>query len=133
MGEGMSRRAIVVFGAAEKGQLCTPMHVTSLENLLDSLGHPPLNSEGLACAIQTLLHDYDLIYFRVEEEGFSTEDYIRGLRHLKQKPLKIPVMAITMPGVGEQDLIHIATPICHFYRSILLISEKDLYDYLTEK
>lgn len=129
----MQRPTIVVFGAAEKGPFGTPLPIPSLENLLDSLGHPPAHSEGLSCAIQTLLHHYNLIYFRVEEEGFSTEDYIRGLKLLRQQPLKVPVTAISMPGVGQHELIHIATPVCHFYHSILLISEKDLYDYLTEK
>lgn len=130
---GMTRPTMILFGAAEKGPLCAPMPITSLENLLDCLGHPPKHSEGLFFAIQSLLHQIDLIFFRVEEEGFSTEDYVRGLRVLKQKPLQVPVVAISMPGVGQKDLLHLATPICHFYRTVLLITEKDLYDYLTEK
>ncbi len=129
----MPKSTIVLFGAAEKGKLCTPLSVTSLEQLLDSLGHPPEHSEGLACAIQILLYQHNLIYFRVEEEGFSTDDYIRGLQLLKQQPLQTSITAIGMPGVGERELLHAATPICHFYHSILLISEKDLYDYLTAK
>ena len=129
----MPRSTIVVFGAAEKGQLCTPLPIGSLEELLDSLGHPPEHSEGLICAIQILLYQHQLIYFRVEEEGFSTDDYIRGLKLLKQHPLQTGITAIGMPGVGERELIHAATPICHFYHSILLVSEKDLYDYLTSQ
>jgi hypothetical protein len=124
---------MILFGAAEKGKLCSPVPITSLESLLETLGHPPKHSEGLLFAIQSLLHQIDLIYIRVEEEGFSTEDYVRGLKLLKQKPLHVSVVAISMPGVGQKELLHLATPICHFYRTVLLISEKDLYDYLTEK
>lgn len=129
----MTKPTIVLFGAAEKGRLCTPSPISSLEELLEVFGHPPQHSEGLICAIQILLYEHHLIYFRVEEEGFSTENYIRGFKILKQEPPKTPITAIGMPGVGEQELIHAATPICHLYHSILLMSEKDLYDYLTAK
>ena len=124
---------IFLFGAAEKGERCTPLHLVSLEHLLDILGHPPENSEGISYAVQALLFQHGLIYFRVAEEGFSTDDYIQGLKLLRQKPLEKTLHAICMPGVGDQEIIQAATPICHMYQSILIISEKDLYDFLTAK
>jgi hypothetical protein len=128
-----SKTTIFLFGAAERGELCTPIYLTSLNQVLDFLGHPPENTDGIRYAIQTLLYEHGLIYFRVEEEGFSIEDYIKGLRLLRQKPLQTPLTAICMPGVGDEEIIRAAVPICHLYQSILLVSEKDLYDYLTAK
>lgn len=128
----MKQSTIFLFGAAEKGELCAPLHLLSLEQLLDLLGSPPENSEGIRYAVQALLFQHTLIYFRVSEEGFSTEDYLKGLKQLKQKPLK-SLTAIGMPGVGDQELIQAAIPLCHLYQSVLLLSERDLYDYLTAK
>ena len=126
-----SKTTIFLFGAAERGELCTPLHLSSLEQVLDLLGNPPENTEGIRYAVQALLYQQNLIYFRVAEEGFSTEDYIQGLRILKQKNLQTSVTAIGMPGVGDEEIIQAAIPICHLYQSLLLVSEKDLYDYLT--
>jgi hypothetical protein len=128
-----SKTTIFLFGAAERGELRTPLHLTSLEQVLDILGNPPESSEGIRYAVQALLYEQDLIYFRVAEEGFSTEDYIQGLRILKQKTLQTSLTAIGMPGVGDEEIIQAAISICHIYQSILLVSEKDLYDYLTAK
>lgn len=128
-----AKTTIFLFGAAERGELCTPLCLTSLEQVLDILGNPPENTEGIRYAVQALLYQQNLIYFRVAEEGFSTEDYIQGLRILKQKNLQTPLTAIGMPGVGDEEIIQAAIPICHLYQSVLLVSEKDLYDYLTAK
>jgi hypothetical protein len=124
---------VFLFGAAEKGEKCKPLHLASLEQALEVLGHPPDNSEGIRYAVQALMFKHGLIFFRVEEEGFSSEDYIRGLKLLRQKPLKTKLHAICMPGVGDQEIIKAAIPICHMYQSVLIVSEKDLYDYLTAK
>src|SRR3984893_16504886 len=122
-----SKTTIFLFGAAERGELCLPLYLTSLEQVLDFLGNPPENSEGIRYAVQALLFGHALIYFRVTEEGFSTEDYIQGLRFLKQKSLQTALTAIGMPGVGDQKIIQAAISISHLYQSILLVSEKDLY------
>jgi hypothetical protein len=131
--EMKSKTTIFLFGAAERGELCLPLYLTSAEQLLNFLGNPPENSEGIGYAMQALLYKHALIYFRVGEEGFSTEDYISGLKFLKQRSLQMPLSAIGMPGVGDRELIQAAIPICHLYQSVLLVSEKDLYDYLTAK
>lgn len=129
----MIESTLFLFGASEKGALCKPHHFSSLEELLDVLGHPPEHSEGIPYAIQTLLFQHNLIYFRVSEEGFSRDDYIQGLKLLRKKEIKKPPHAICMPGVGDEELIQATTPVCHIYQSVLIVSQKDLYDYLTVK
>ena len=91
--------------SSRRGELCLPLYLTSLEQVLDFLGNPPENSEGIRYAVQALLYNHALIYFRVGEEGFSTEDYIHGLKFLKQRSLQTNLTAIGMPGVGDEELI----------------------------
>lgn len=129
----MGQTTLFLFGASEKGEMGKPLSLASLDQLLEVLGHPPENSEGIHYAIQALLYEHGLIYFRVAEEGFGTDDYIAGLKLLRKKPLKTRLNAICMPGVGDQAIIQAAIPICQMYQSVLILSEKDLYDYLTAK
>lgn len=124
---------LFLFGASERGEKGAFVYLSSIEELLHHFGHPPENSEGIPYAIQGLLFKHDLIFFRVEDEGFSTDDYLHGLKLLKQKPPKTRLNAICMPGVGDQTIIQAALPICHMHSSVLVVSEKDLYDYLTAK
>lgn len=124
---------IFLFGAAEKGAACQPISLHSLDELLNQLGHPPEESEGIPYAIQALLFQHALIYFRVAEEGYSYGDYMLGLRWLKKAPLHPHLSAICLPGVGDEELIQGATSICLQHRCLLIVSEKDLYDYLTVK
>ena len=71
---------IAWFGEAEKGAYHTPYPISSLDELVGTFGHPPKFSTGLFYAVQTLLYDKSLLFFRVEEEGFSFNDYLIGLR-----------------------------------------------------
>jgi hypothetical protein len=127
----MNTHTIALFGEAEKGDFETAYFCDSLNQLVDYLGHPPAQSKGLFYAIQTLLFHHRLIFFRVREEGFSREDYLLGLRLLKQKDLIAQISAIGLPGVGDVDLIREITPICLVYHSIFIMNESDLFDYLT--
>lgn len=122
------RPIVALFGEAEKGQFQVPYLLKDMPQLMDCLGHPPDESEGLFFAIQTLLFKRDLIFFRVEAEGFSESDYFSGLKYLQ----KIQALqAICLPGVGDPKIIHACQPICHIHRSCLITTQKDLYDYLT--
>lgn len=123
---------IALFGEAEKGEFRTPYACQSVEQLLDRFGHPPADSRGLYYAIQALLYQRDLIFFRVREEGFSYEDYLMGLRLLLQNRLVTKLAAICLPGVGDVEIIEAISPICDAYHSILITDESDFYDYLTE-
>lgn len=84
-------------------------------------------------AIQALLYDRHLIFFRVEEEGFSLPDYYRGLHHLEKGHLVQDLAAIAIPGVGDGELLAASQQICRIYHSVLLTTERDLYDYLTAR
>lgn len=123
--------SIFLFGEAEKGDFCTPILCRSLPQLAEVLGNPPENTRGLICAVQSLLYDRELIYFRVKEEGFSTSDYMRGLKMLHNTDVFSPISAICMPGMGDPHVIDAAHGVCGLYKSQFIMDDKDLYDYLT--
>ncbi len=125
------RHTFFLFGEAEKGEFCTPYLCRSLPQLADTFGNPPAESLGLLYAVQALLFERELIYFRVNEEGYSLDDYLKGIKILEEKEAIPSLTAICMPGVGDSDLIEATTTICHLHKSCLILSEKDLYDYLT--
>jgi len=126
-----SRQTVFLFGEAEKGEFCTPLACHSLAHLSDCLGNPPGESKGIQYAVQALMYEHDLIFFRVKEEGFSVPDYLKGLHLLQKKDLGFFLSAICMPGVGDLTIIEATDPICQMHKSLLIIDEKDLYDYLT--
>lgn len=126
----MNRR-IALFGETEKGQAGMAYTCDSLPQLADTFGNPPEESRGLHCAVQALLFNFKLIYFPVEEEGFSYEDYIQGIEVLHEKKLIHKVGAYCLPGVGDRDLLDAITQLCERHTSILITNQSDLYDYLT--
>lgn len=125
------RLRIFLFGEAERGDYCTPLLCKSLPQLAETFGNPPEESRGLVYAVQAILFERELIYFRVKEEGFSVGDYMRGIKMLENKEGIGSLSAICMPGVGDAEIIEATTPICSLHKSILITSEKDLYDYVT--
>lgn len=123
---------IALFGEAQKGDFQAAYLCKSVEELAHHLGEPPnTESKGISYAIQALLYKRDVIFFRVHEEGFSTQDYLRGLSLLENRKLVPSVTAICLPGVGNTQIIDATAPICQLHRSFLILTEKDLYDYLT--
>lgn len=127
----MGLYTIALFGEAERGEFQAPYQFTSLEQLVEALGNPPPNTKGLHFAIQALLFERRLIFFRVREEGFSTPDYLLGLRYLKERPSDFPLSAICLPGVGDDEIIDASKPVCQVRKSLLIVNESDLFDYLT--
>ncbi len=125
------RHTIFLFGEAEKGEFCTPLICRSLTQLVETFGHPPGESKGILYAVQALLYERELIYFRVKEEGFSMHDYMRGLRILSSPEPPLTLSAICMPGVGDASIIDASQAVCQAHKSFLIIDEHDLYDYLT--
>ena len=123
---------VVIFGEAERGRFHMPLALNSLEEVYRSLGNPPSDSNGIYFAIQTMLYDHRLIYFRVEEEGYNIKDYMVGFQLLKEGRAIQNVDAIGLPGVGSNEIIDSATLLSHKLHCLLLTREKDLYDYLTE-
>lgn len=128
----MSSSQIVFFGEAERGEFCRGYCCHSLGELLDNLGQPPPLSRGLYYAIQALLYHRELLFFRVQEEGYSYQDYFRGLRWLGQGGISSSaVAALCAPGVGDETILAVMHPICLHFHCLLLTNESDLYDYLT--
>jgi len=123
---------IALFGESEKGEYETAYLCRSLQELSDCLGHPPPDSLGLYCAVQTLLYSYPLIFIRVRQEGYSFPDYIQGIRLLQDCEQRLHVEAICLPGVGDPRIIEMVEPFCIKHRSVLMMSERDLYDYLMQ-
>jgi len=128
----METQTIALFGEAEKGEYRIPHFCESMTQLFERVGLPPPESRGIYYAIQALLYDYRLIFFRVREEGFSYPDYLQGLQLLQQHRIASHLAAICMPGVGDAEIIEAIVPLCAHYHSILIIDDADLYDYLTE-
>lgn len=126
----MSSR-IFIFGEAEKGDICAPLRFHSLKDLFNTLGQPPKESRGIDYAVQALLFKRELIFFRVQEEGFSFEEYMRGVKLLYKEGKQMNLSAIFVPGVGDTQIIDTLFPICKKIKSLLVFSEKDLYDFLT--
>ncbi|MCH9627766.1 MAG: hypothetical protein S4CHLAM2_14090 [Chlamydiales bacterium] len=125
---------IALFGEAQKGEFETAYHCKNLAQLSDFLGEPPTEeSLGLRFAVQALLFERGVVFFRVKEEGFSTPDYLFGLNFLENKNLFPTISGLCLPGVGCSEIIHATEPVCEMHRSILMVTERDLYDYLTNR
>lgn len=123
---------IALFGEAERGAYQHPYVCENLGQLLDLLGQPPADSRGIQMAIQALMFNRTLIFFRVREEGFSLEDYQRGLYILQHENLIPHFSALAIPGVGNPEIVQKSHELCVINKGILLFQENDLYDYLTE-
>lgn len=123
---------VALFGEAEKGRFHQPHFLQNLSQVVDSLGNPPMNSSGIYYAVQILMYHRNLLFFRVREEGYSIEDYMEGLFLLKNRNLTPSLAAVCIPGVGDSEIFQALTPICAIYHSVIVASEPDLYDYLTE-
>lgn len=127
----MENYTLALFGEAEKGDFCTAYYCQTLPQLEEYLGNPPPYSKGLFYAVQALLYHRNLIFFRVKEEGYSEKDYLLGLQLLQNQHVITQIAAICLPGVGNEEIIHAMIPICDRYHSIVIMTEADLYDYLT--
>lgn len=124
------QHTVAILGAAEKGNFKTPHFLQDLPQLIDCLGNPPPDTSGLFFAIQALMFERAIIYFRVEEEGFSEADYYAGFKTLKTAKLPI-IHALCLPGVGSVKILDASKTICQIYKSLLITTPADLHDYLT--
>ena len=129
----MNTSAIALFGEAERGEFKIPYFCETLPQLEEMLGNPPPNSHGLYYAVQALLYHFNLLFIRVQEEGFSYQDYIMGLKLLEAQQLLSHISAVCLPGVGDARIINAATPYCLSHQSLIITREADLYDYLTQE
>lgn len=126
-----SKMMIALFGEAEKGAFARGYLCQTLEELKYFLGEPPPDSQGLHFAVQSLMYGSQLLFFRVLEEGYSVDDYQKGLQILEEKLTSFNLNALAVPGVGDELIINESSEICEANQSILIVSESDLYDFLT--
>ncbi len=122
------RSTIFLFGESEKGEFGIPLFCRCLPELCDLLGNPPEESQGIPYAIQALLYNRLLFFCRVREEGFSIADYLKGFHIAKQNTSCPPFQAIALPGVGSEEIIEAAGNLCSLHKSLLILTEKDLYE-----
>ena len=122
---------VALFGEAELGSFKTAYFCDSLSQLSDIFGEAPSDSLGLEFAVQALLYNRGLVFFRVHEEGFSVQDYLLGLNFLENKNYIQHLSAICLPGVGCKEIIKATEPVCELHKSLLILTERDLYDHLT--
>lgn len=120
---------IALFGESEKGSFNELIFIDSITQLSDKLGNPPNESLGIGLAVQTLMFRNRLIFKRVDEEGFGTNEYNKGLALLKKHSEYID--GIFLPGVGEKRIIEEVQGICLKKQAMLLMNEDDFYDFLT--
>jgi hypothetical protein len=113
---------IFLFGESKKGSFGSPLMCHSLENLCDYFGDPVEETLGIHYGVQTLLYNKDLVFCRVKEEGFSRSDYINGFSLLRKQAWTPQLQAIFIPGVGDEEIVEMATDVCHLYKSLLVIT-----------
>lgn len=122
---------IILFGEAEKGDFYQGHLCRSLDQLLETYGNPPPLSRGLFYGIQALMYKCELLFFRVKEEGYSYQDYFRGLKLIDRSEITGSSSALCIPGVGDSTILNAIRPICLKHHSVLIYNEADLYDFLT--
>jgi len=121
---------IAFFGESEKGRFNYPYFCYSLYQLADTFGNPIEESLGLELAIQAIMHEREIIFFRVQEEGFSINDYLKSFEILKDKNKIKKLCAICLPKVGDHLILDSLDPICKIHKSLIITTQKDLFDYL---
>ncbi len=119
---------IVVFGESEKGLYDTAYVCNSVSDLYEHLGD---GKSGISLAIQALMYNYSVIFFKVEEEGYSIDSYFFGLHFLNSQAAINYIVALALPGVGDRYVIEASYSLCRKYHCILLFRNHDLYDLLT--
>lgn len=125
------KHLISIFGVAEQGDMYRHIHIKSLQDMLLTLGHGVESGTAIELAVQSLMYERAILFYRVKEEGYEEDAYLKGLTELKKKELKSPLSALALPGVGNQEIINEAVAICKKEGSLLIMNQKDLYDYLT--
>jgi len=123
---------VTLVGEAEHGELCKGILCSSVWQLWNTFGEPPTETQGLAFAVQSLLLGNKVLFYRIEEEGLSTNEYELCLRSLDSAvPLNVPLGALFLPGVGTNGIIEESLHICKRHSGVLIMTQKDFYDYLT--
>lgn len=124
-------QVVALFGESEKGAFKIPHSLRHLPHLFELLGNPPEESQGLFFAVQAILYNREILFFRVMDEGFSRPEYFQGLKLLEDRGKVKKIDALCLPGVGDPGIIAASQSVCELHRSFLIMTQKDLYDFLT--
>ncbi|MDD6309452.1 MAG: hypothetical protein PUA53_00235 [Chlamydia suis] len=124
---------VAVFGEAEKGSFDAGYLCSSLTDLHTNLGHGRDSPSGISLAVRAIMQGYNILFFRVKEEGFFIDSYFFGLHFLSTQSPPTNIIALALPGVGDYNIIEASLALCRRLKSILLFSDQDLYDFLTFK
>ena len=127
----MEKDIIALFGEAEKGTFHTGVLMSNLLELETTYGQPPEGTKGLLFAVQSLLYRYKLLFFRVEQEGFHSEGYLRGFKRILESDFAPKILGLGVPGTSDQTIINALEPIMYRHRPVLILTEEDLYDLLS--
>ncbi len=126
------KKTIAIFGESKEGPLKTLLLLRSLPNIVEIIGNPTETGLGVHMAIQAMLFGREVLFYRIEEEGFQRENYAFGCKLLETHPRKDDLAAIALPGVGDSTILSLAQKIIPS-GTILLLTEKDLYDFTTQR
>jgi hypothetical protein len=128
----MNQKTILIFGESKGGDFQKPLLFRTLPELSQSLGEPAKNSSGIHLAVQALLCNQNVLYYKISEEGSNPDQYLLGFKHLEKYPPEIPISATLLPGVSSPEILTLANHFISHTNSLLLFTEKDLYDLLTQ-
>lgn len=123
---------IAIFGEAEIGSFKSLITLNSIPELTDKLGRPTKKGIGIHMAIQAILYDREILYYRIpNEEEPSCKEYLHGLNLLGRSTFINPLVAIALPAVNHRDILYRAKHLCHHCKILFLPNERDLYNFIS--
>ncbi len=129
----MEKRTVIIFGESKEGKAQNLFFINSLPNLAVGLGEPTATGVGIHMAIQALLLKKEVLFYKVTEEGFNADQYLFGFKLLEKESQNLSIAAIALPGVGSSEILDIAKNQCELHKTLLILNESDLYDFMTQR
>lgn len=122
----MGKGTIALFAESDQGPFKTFNHINSVSSLYSIAGNLRNNS-AYKLVFSALEMGYDVLFWRVTEEGMDTPSYLEGLSQLRKTH---HIIACYLPGVSEAPVLLKLEQLCKEKKSIILMQEPDLYDLL---
>jgi hypothetical protein len=127
----MRKEVVLIFGESKKGEFLKLFYINTLPDLSTLLGEPTETGIGIHMAIQSLLFHKEVLFIKIAEEGYSTDHYSLGIKEINKNP-ELIISAIALPGVGSSKILKEASLLAKKKNALLLLTEKDLYDLMTQ-